>query len=176
MCRYLEIAFMIQMIVSTAIGFTIPKRHPSMSSSQIRKSCLYASTEQKIAIDVTGEQLEVMLTECEQPLVLDAYATWCGPCVQMAPEFEEAARALEGRVRFIKIDTDKEPFMAERLNINGLPTLLFLDEYKSEGDQDSESEPKLVLKERIEGGLDKKTLIALCEHHFFGVPFPDQLL
>ena len=94
----------------------------------------------------------------------------------MAPEFEEAARALEGRVRFIKIDTDKEPFMAERLNINGLPTLLFLDEYKSEGDQDSESEPKLVLKERIEGGLDKKTLIALCEHHFFGVPFPDQLL
>ena len=50
MCRYLQISFMVQIIVSTVIGFT---------------ACMYASTEQNIGIDVTGEQLEVMLIECE---------------------------------------------------------------------------------------------------------------
>eukprot|EP00980_Cylindrotheca_fusiformis_P028566 scaffold22611_cov153-Cylindrotheca_fusiformis.AAC.6 len=50
--------------------------------------------------------------------------SWCGPCVLMAPEFEAAAQDLKGKVRFVKIDTDKDEIMASRLNIMGLPTLL----------------------------------------------------
>jgi thiol-disulfide isomerase/thioredoxin len=42
----------------------------------------------KAAPMVTGEQLEMMLTEWDTPLVVDCYATWCGPCVLMSPEFE----------------------------------------------------------------------------------------
>ena len=84
-------------------------------------------TAEKAAPVVTGEQLETMLLGWEQPLVVDASATWCGPCLLMAPEFEEAAKELEGKVRFVKMDTDLEPQMAGRLGIMGLPTLLFLD-------------------------------------------------
>ena len=100
---------------------------------------------------ITGEELEVMMSEWDTPLVIDAYATWCGPCVIMAPEFEAAAKELKGKVRMVKLDTDKNEEMAARLNVQGLPTLLFLDKFeRKEGE-----EPKAaaVLKGKIEGAM-----------------------
>lgn len=94
----------------------------------------------------------------------------CGPCLIMAPEFEEAAQALKGKVRFVKLDTDKEEQMAARLAIMGLPTLLFLDKFEDENT--GENAPKAVLKGRIEGALQKDMIMDLCEHHFFGGPEP----
>ena len=89
----------------------------------------------------------------------------------MAPEFEEAAQALKGKVRFAKLDTDKDEAMAARLNIMGLPTLLFLDKYDAkEGEEDLGA--RAVLKGRIEGALRKQNILELCEHHFFGGPEP----
>jgi thioredoxin-like negative regulator of GroEL len=89
----------------------------------------------------------------------------------MAPEFEAAAKALKGKVRFAKLDTDKEEAMAARLNIMGLPTLLFLDKYKpKEGDENQEA--RAVLKGRIEGALRKNNIMDLCEHYFFDGPAP----
>lgn len=97
----------------------------------------------------------------------------CGPCVLMAPEFEQAAQELKGKVRFVKLDTDKDEVMAARLNIMGLPTLLFLDKYEPKEDDPEESkEAKAVLKGRIEGALRKDTIVELCEHHFFDGPEP----
>jgi len=85
----------------------------------------------------------------------------------MAPEFEEAAQELKGRVRFAKLDTDQEEAMAARLNIMGLPTLLFLDKF--EGDNGA---AKAVLKGRIEGAMRKQNILDLCEHYFFDGPEP----
>ena len=102
----------------------------------------------------------------------------CGPCLLMAPEFEKAAQELKGRVSFVKIDTDLEPEIAGRLNIMGLPTMLFLDAFKpTEEDKDeADDQPaKAVLKDRIEGAIKKESILALCEHHFFGGPRPEQL-
>jgi len=129
----------------------------------------------KAAATVTGEQLETMLQEWDQPLVLDAYATWCGPCLLMAPEFEEAAKELEGKVRFVKMDTDLEPDMAGRLGIMGLPTLLFLDKNDDNAAVEEGKAPQAVLKERIEGALRKQSIMDLCDHHFFGGPAPTKL-
>jgi thioredoxin 2 len=88
----------------------------------------------------------------------------------MSPEFEAAAKELKGKVRFVKLDTDKHEMMAARLNIQGLPTLLFLDKYEPK----DESQPKAmaVLKGRIEGAMRKDTIIALANHHFFDGPMP----
>ena len=91
----------------------------------------------------------------------------------MAPEFEQAAQDLKGKVRFAKLDTDKDEVMAARLNIMGLPTLLFLDKYEPKEDDPEESkEAKAVLKGRIEGALRKDTIVELCEHYFFDGPEP----
>jgi thioredoxin 1 len=89
----------------------------------------------------------------------------------MAPHFEEAAKELKGKVRFVKMDTDKEPEMAARLNIMGLPTLMFLDELKAEDGK--EGQAKAVLKEKIEGALTKDMIIQVTNHVFFDGPRPE---
>eukprot|EP00568_Trieres_chinensis_P013599 CAMPEP_0183306362 /NCGR_PEP_ID=MMETSP0160_2-20130417/10802_1 /TAXON_ID=2839 ORGANISM="Odontella Sinensis, Strain Grunow 1884" /NCGR_SAMPLE_ID=MMETSP0160_2 /ASSEMBLY_ACC=CAM_ASM_000250 /LENGTH=177 /DNA_ID=CAMNT_0025469717 /DNA_START=53 /DNA_END=586 /DNA_ORIENTATION=+ len=150
-------------------------RESAFSARSARRGMtVQRATEEKAAPMVTGEELEIMLTEWDQPLVVDAYATWCGPCLLMAPEFEAAAEELKGKVRFVKMDTDQEPEMAGRLNIMGLPTLLFLDKFEPKEGEEGEG-AKAVLKERIEGALRKDSIVALCDYHFFGGPRPEQL-
>ncbi len=61
------------------------------------------------------------------PLVVDFWAEWCGPCKMMAPLFEEAARRLEPRVRFAKVDTDRNQELAARFGIRGIPTLILFE-------------------------------------------------
>ena len=91
----------------------------------------------------------------------------------MAPEFEAAAQQLKGKVRFAKIDTDKDEAMAARLNIMGLPTLLFLDKFEPKDEiSEEEKEAKAVLKGRIEGALRKDNIIDLCNFYFFDGPEP----
>jgi thioredoxin len=128
-------------------------------------------TEGKAAPLVSGEELEVMLTEWDAPLVIDAYATWCGPCIIMAPEFEAAAQELKGRVRFVKLDTDADNEMASRLNVMGLPTLMFLDKYEPK-EGDTSPGAQAVLKEKIEGAIKKESIVDLCEYLFFDGPRP----
>jgi thioredoxin 1 len=89
----------------------------------------------------------------------------------MAPHFEEAAKELEGKVRFVKMDTDKEQDMAARLNIMGLPTLMFLDALELEEGEDA-GEAKAALKNKIEGAITKESIVDLCNYHFFDGPMP----
>lgn len=174
------------MLRTTLFSLLTLVAHAFVAPRTAFRSSRLAATEEKAAPIVTGAELEMMLEDWEAPLVVDAYATWCvsftppqcpvltlktvlrcGPCLIMAPEFEAAAKELQGKVRFCKLDTDQEESMAARLNIMGLPTLLFLDKY--EGD---EGEAKAVLKGRIEGALRKQNILDLCEHHFFGGEAP----
>jgi thioredoxin 2 len=57
------------------------------------------------------------------PLLVDFWASWCGPCRTMAPEFEAAARELEPAMRLVKVSTEDAPRLAAELGIQSIPTL-----------------------------------------------------
>lgn len=59
----------------------------------------------------------------EQPILIDFFATWCGPCQALAPVLKEVARDLKGRVRVIKIDVDKNQMLSQKYQVRGVPTL-----------------------------------------------------
>jgi thioredoxin 1 len=58
------------------------------------------------------------------PVLVDFYADWCAPCRMMKPILEELHRRMGDKLRILKIDTDKSPAIAEKLQIRGIPTLI----------------------------------------------------
>jgi thioredoxin 1 len=81
-----------------------------------------------LVADLTADQLLAELSQnSEAPLLLDIYATWCGPCQMMAPQLQDAAFELGTRVRVAKLDSDQYPEMAQKFGAKGLPTVLLLN-------------------------------------------------
>ncbi|MCE1200280.1 MAG: thioredoxin [Marinilabiliales bacterium] len=64
--------------------------------------------------------------EGKVPVIIDFYATWCGPCRMVSPLLEEMAVKYDGKLIVYKVDTDKENLLASKLGIQSLPTLLFI--------------------------------------------------
>ena len=79
---------------------------------------------------MTAETSTSIIERNDVPVIVDFWAPWCGPCRAMAPIFERAAKELEPRVRFAKVNVDEEPAIAGRYGIRGIPTLIAFDHGK----------------------------------------------
>ena len=67
---------------------------------------------------------EELLENSDLPVLVDFYATWCGPCQMMVPILEQVNQEMKGRLQIVKIDTDKYPQIATKYQIEALPTLV----------------------------------------------------
>ena len=77
-----------------------------------------------MAIEITKENFEEVVLKNQLPVLVDFWATWCGPCKMIGPIVEEIAEELEGKVAVGKINVDKQPELANRYGIMSIPTLL----------------------------------------------------
>jgi thioredoxin 1 len=86
------------------------------------------------------------IIKSDTPTLLDFHATWCGPCKTMAPILDDVKKDLKDSVRILKIDVDKNPAIADKYKIRGVPTLIL---FKA---------GEIVWRES--GVMDKNTLVS----------------
>ena len=80
-------------------------------------------------VKVTNENFE-SLKNGEQPLVIDFWATWCGPCRMVAPIIEELAKEYDGKVTVGKCDVEEADEIAAEFGIRNIPTIVFMKDGK----------------------------------------------
>lgn len=79
-----------------------------------------------LEIESTAHYTEVATQAGALPIVIDFFATWCGPCVMIKPIFEQYSEEFKGKAVFIKIDVDKCEELSAQFNIEAMPTFIIV--------------------------------------------------
>ncbi|ELS05474.1 thioredoxin [Xenococcus sp. PCC 7305] len=77
-----------------------------------------------MAVKKQFSSFQELLESSSTPVLVDFYATWCGPCQMMSPILEQVGASLRDRIQVVKIDTDRYPTIASQYQIHALPTLV----------------------------------------------------
>ncbi len=96
-------------------------------------------------VELTKETFENEVLAAEEPVLIDFWASWCGPCMMQAPVVDEIAGEMEGKVKVCKVNVDEQPALALDYRVVSIPTLVFMK--------------KGEFKERMVGLQDKQTIV-----------------
>jgi thioredoxin 1 len=101
-------------------------------------------------MEVTDANFDQEVLKSDQPVLIDFWAVWCGPCKALSPIVDEVAQNYSGKVKVAKMNVDQNPGTPGRYGIRGIPTLLIF-----KGGQVKEQIVGYVPRETIEKAIDK---------------------
>jgi thioredoxin 1 len=103
-----------------------------------------------MAHEVTDQNFEQEVLKSSEPVLVDFFAEWCGPCKAMAPALEQVAKEMAGRVKVAKIDVDANPEITTRYQIQAMPTLIMF----KDGEVAGRHTGALVQKTKLEAWIN----------------------
>ena len=81
----------------------------------------------KAIVELTDEKFNSVIETSKTPVMIDFWASWCGPCIMMAPIVDEIADKYEGRLKIAKLNVEDNPAVATQLGIMNIPTFVFFE-------------------------------------------------
>lgn len=83
--------------------------------------------------ELTLNNFEEEVINSDLPVIIDFYADWCGPCQMMSPLFDKISGDYEGKLKFLKLDTQSESGLAMKFGIQGIPAFVVVNDSKEVG-------------------------------------------
>ena len=102
-----------------------------------------------MAVEITDANFDELVLKSSQPVIVDFWAEWCGPCRMIGPIIEEMATEYSGKAVIGKVDVDSNSGISSQFNVRSIPTILFI--------KNGEVDDKSV------GAVPKATLVAKLE-------------
>lgn len=100
------------------------------------------------ALEVGQNNFDTEVVNSQTPVLVDFWASWCGPCRMLAPTVDQIAQEFAGRMKVVKVNVDNEPALASRYGIRGIPALL-LFKGGQVVDQIVGAQPKAAIVDRL---------------------------
>lgn len=92
-----------------------------------RPKCGNCGTPLPWIVDAGDDDFAEIAEKAASLVLVDLWATWCGPCRMVSPALEQVARELAGKIKLVKVDVDQAPRLSQRFQVQAVPTLLLLD-------------------------------------------------
>ena len=100
---------------------------------------------------VSDANFEQEVLKSSEPVLVDFFAEWCGPCKAMAPALDEVAQEMAGKVKITKIDVDENPEITNKYQIQAMPTLILF----KDGEVAARHTGALVQKSKLEAWINE---------------------
>jgi len=107
-------------------------------------------------VEANDQDFAEIAERANLPVLVDLWATWCGPCRMVSPALEQVAKEMAGRIKLVKVDVDKSPKLSQRFTVQAVPTLLVLDRGEVIARQAGAAPPH-VLRSWVENVLASRT-------------------
>ncbi len=89
--------------------------------------CAKCSTPLRWVVDAGDDEFHAVVDESSLPVLVDVWASWCGPCRMVSPALEKLAGELAGELKLVKVNADDNPEVTRRFEVQAIPTLVILD-------------------------------------------------
>jgi thioredoxin len=86
-----------------------------------------------MVIEINEDDYEKVIEKSKMPVIIDFFADWCMPCQMLSPVFEKVSKNYEGKLKFVKINTEIAPELAQRFGVQGIPCLVLVEKGKEIG-------------------------------------------